>query len=501
MFINACVRVLQYPLTLFVSGLLVLAYFLHIPKEIFLILCAFSGIILIVFGEPLFPNVHHRWEWFFTRETVVSSILLLLCIIVGLIPSATVISAFEQNIAIILFICCLAFMSHGLAKSGLFAFIAYHFIQHARGNTVVLITLTYVLASILGYLTTNDITIIVLTPIIFSIVAQSNIRNGKLLFVGEFIAANTAAMGLPWGSPTNIIIAQTMHINFPSYVYLMTIPCLIASVTSLGIIYMFARLTTYLPKSWQWDIAPTYEVPLIVNRYPFTKVMAYWIILFTCVFSLVTYALGNNHVSLFVVDIVGFLGSIALLWQRTSPKPLQEVTLAFKRIPYGILFFALFYFSVAKTLSDNSTVLSAILPFMDFLTKQTPVVTSFLGTLATSLLVNTMCDIPSSIFISALLPHMTWLSSFTHVLLLQSILIGLNIGTYLTSVGALAGIIWFSIIKTEKERHKDQIKQELITPKRIDLVVYGSLQFIPVALVTAIISTVFLILTYSHLGK
>lgn len=117
---------------------------------------------------------------------------------------------------VILLILSFAYLSISLDISGFFRAAAAAVVGLARGNGHRLLVYIYLLASGLTYFTSNDIVIISMTPIIMHVGDCSNIKNVVPLLVTQFIAANTASMGLLVGSPTNLILG-TMLLSFGSH--------------------------------------------------------------------------------------------------------------------------------------------------------------------------------------------------------------------------------------------------------------------------------------------
>ncbi len=62
----------------------------------------------------------------------------------------------------------------------------------------------------------------------------------------------------------------------------------------------------------------------------------------------------------------------------------------------------------------------------------------------------------------------------------QSLLLGLNPGCYLTIIGALAGLMWRTIILSQPGAKR------LVVPGMVDLSVYGLVVLVPTVLVTSL---------------
>lgn len=110
------------------------------------------------------------------------------------------------KVPIILLILSFAYLSISLDISGFFKAAATYVVGLARGNGHRLLVYVYLLCSALTYFTSNDIVILSMTPLLMHVGDCSSIRDAVPLLTTQYIAANTAAMGLLVGSPTNIIL-------------------------------------------------------------------------------------------------------------------------------------------------------------------------------------------------------------------------------------------------------------------------------------------------------
>ena len=83
--------------------------------------------------------------------------------------------------------------------------------------------------------------------------------------------------------------------------------------------------------------------------------------------------------------------------------------------------------------------------------------------------------------ISQIISELAIEDPLVELVLLQSIFAGVNIGTYVTQIGALAGILWFSQMRTERGKQSElfpELAQEMKFLNRKDLITYGFLHFI-----------------------
>lgn len=97
------------------------------------------------------------------------------------------------------------------------------------------------------------------------------------------------------------------------------------------------------------------------------------------------------------------------------------------------------------------------------------------------LLVTVMVDLPSTVFWAGTLPFLcaSYDRRSFHVIL-QALLVGVNIGKYLSIMGTLAGIMWISLINSNPSA------MQLVVPSALDLTYYGAMVLCPVMVVTCL---------------
>lgn len=470
---------------------------------------AFGTILFIVLGEK--SSSEEKWELAGLpgREALAPTAALLAAVGVGLVGPKDIQSALFGKFEILSLILSFAVISNGLSRCGFFEFAAYKIVEKCSGDTRRLILYMFILASILTFVTSNDIVVLTLTPIIYSICMNARLANGKLLLLSQFVAANTLSMGLMIGSPTNIIVADYLKMDFVAYFYLMSIPAIVAFMLSLVVVdfinsrslpdarglFNFSRLG--------WHYSEQYRIPSRAPWSEFSPSMGrwFWLFLIAVVALIVT---TNLNGSLLWVAIPLILASSVLLAYELAVDELyrdleseNKYRIWFGTIfglPYGIIFFAIAFFVFAAKIAASPGIQSVVTQTMESASTNM-LLAGPAATVASGLLVNLLNDLPAAALIGELFQGHIQLSSTdgtlatTSLILAQSFLIGLNIGCYLTPVGALAGLIWFSQMKSQERRqrevHEVRLKAglvherfvPLVLPTRADLIVYGSLHF------------------------
>ena len=220
---------------LLIGSIVLLASPLHSETRIVLATGASIGLIILDERTHIESRIEQKLK-VSVREFWVPILLLCELLFFNLINLSTLENTTRDKADIIAFIIAFALIAEGLRDSGLVTFLAYRFAERCGGNTHRLILYLFVLASALTYLTSNDIVVLALTPIIFSVAIQARIHNARMLLLAQFVAANTVSMGLLIGSPTNIIVGDILDINFVEYALVMAVPAVYSFIVSFIVV-------------------------------------------------------------------------------------------------------------------------------------------------------------------------------------------------------------------------------------------------------------------------
>lgn len=378
-----------------------------------------------------------------------------------------------------------ALLSYGLKRSKYFDYIAYRLIERCGGSTSKLIIYMFIITSVLTLFTSNDVVILVLTPIILRMLRLAKIRNARLILLSQFVAANTVSMAFIFGSPTNLFYGMGKFTNgntFVEYMLLMAIPTIIVfMITMITIDWINGRDFKY----WKFD--KFYESPGLSEKIPYdNKKMTPWIFSVGIAIVSLVFTTSNDGSQEIINPVIfslliGILGYVFVTYlttpKDTSPKEIfKKDILTSQGVPWQIVFFALSFFMVGHEIAIKTNNLDFVTNFILLFDNQYWYI--FSSILSSVFTVNIVNDLPAAVMLSNL--------SFTILdtrLIDIGILIGLNIGTYLTPIGALAGMMWFHELSK-----KEPGDFELKIPTRQGLFKYGLI------IITAAITSVTLIL-------
>ena len=358
--------------------------------------------------------------------TLVGAVLLLATGVVdfrGVVDALLADTAINPLKILVLFI-SMTLLSIYLDELGFFRYLASVTLKRAGCSQTRLFFILYITVSVLTVFTSNDIIILSFTP--FICYFAKNARISPLPYLAaEFVAANTWSMALIIGNPTNIYLVTAAGGDFISYLITMIFPTLIS-----GTVAFFCLHLAFHKKLSQPIDAQPEEVKIddrvsllvgIIHLAVCTVLLAVgsyigldmWLVALISALSLLTFTL--------VIAIV----------RKEAP---VHTAASLKRAPWELIPFILSMFVVVESLNTNGVtdqlyqVLNTSAPVWSY------GITSFLAA-------NLINNIPMSVLYSSVL------SGGAVNAAVYATVVGSNLGACLSPIGALAGIMWSSILK------------------------------------------------------
>ncbi len=355
-------------------------------------------------------------------------------LLTGQASASVVRDALTQDTAInplkilVLFI-SMTVLSVYLDELGFFRYLACVTLRKAKTSQWKLFLYLYLTVSVLTVFTSNDIIILSFTPFICYFAKNAKIDPIPYL-AAEFVAANTWSMALVIGNPTNIYLATAYGIDFLAYLKIMILPTLSAGVAAFGILLLlfFKRLRAPLSSD------ETLRAEILTDR---ADLIIGVIILACCTVLLAVSSYIGLEMWLVALcsALVLFLAVlISSLLQRRKPKELAHCIL---RAPWQLIPFVLSMFVMIIALGENG-VTGGICSFLG--EKHTV----FSYGAASFLFANIINNIPMSVLFSSVIESVAVESTSLEAMF--ATVVGSNIGAFLTPIGALAGIMWSSIL-------------------------------------------------------
>ncbi len=331
---------------------------------------------------------------------------------------------------LVLFI-TVSFLSIVLDEAGFFKKCAVVATKVTKGSQFKLFLSLMAVISVLTVFTSNDIVILTFTPFICYFAKHIRISPIPYL-IGEFIFANTWSMMLIIGNPTNIYLASSFGIDFFSYFKILGLPTLIAGIVALGVILFLFRKP--LRKKMIID-----EDDITVKLNPFiTTIGIIHLGLCTILLAISSYI----NLEMWLVCLGFALSLFVILLIYTLIKKEEVLKHSLKRLPYNLIPFILSMFIIVSSLAKCG-VISKVAGGLDTLSKTSNSTILTYG-ISSFLSCNILNNIPMSVMFEKIITSSNML--FVEEKLYSSI-IASNIGAYFTPLGALAGIMWMSILK------------------------------------------------------
>ncbi len=364
---------------------------------------------------------------------------------------------------LILFI-SISILSIILEEAGFFELCAVHTLKKVKNSQKKLFCLLYLVVTILTMFTSNDIIILTFTPFICYFTKRKKINPIPYL-VGEFVGANTLSLMFIIGNPTNIYLATYYEIGFFEYFKVMAVPTVVLSLTAFLLVYLIFRRE--LSKQIVNDEDVTTDVKC--NKH---LIIVGLIHLITCTIMLILSSYLNFemwYICLgFAVSITIYLFAYDLINHEK-----HEIKV-YKKAPWSLVPFVLSMFIIVLALKEHS-VLMHIANWFDSLSPSSIVKTYIYG-ISSYFSCSFINNIPMSVAYASILEN-----SSSGLPALYATIIGSNLGALLTPVGALAGIMWLSLLKHHN------IKFNFITFMK-----YGIIISIPTILVGITVLLVFI---------
>lgn len=346
------------------------------------------------------------------------------CVKIGSLGAALVADTAINPIKILVLFISMTILSIFLDELGFFRYLANVALKRAGKSQIKLFMLLYVTVSVLTVFTSNDIIILSFTPFICYFAKNAKISPMPFL-AAEFVAANTWSMALIIGNPTNIYLVTATGGDFVSYMSVM------ASVTLVSGLVAFLFLFLLFRKKLSDPIEASPEEVVIKDK------LSLWVGIIHLAVCTLLLAVGSYIgiemwlVSLLAVISLFVCNVVISLFRKERPRALAA---CLKRAPWELIPFIISMFVMVEALSANGVtdeifrLLGSALPVWKY------GASSFLAA-------NVINNIPMSVLYSSILENtLSQGAVFATV-------IGSNLGACLTPIGALAGIMWSSILK------------------------------------------------------
>lgn len=310
-----------------------------------------------------------------------------------------------------------------LDEAGFFRYLANAALRVTGNNQKILFITVYALVSALTVFTSNDVVVLTFTPFICTFARRADIDPVPYLFA-EFVAANTWSMLLIIGNPTNVYLSACAGIDFGAYICAMALPTVLAGAASFVILYILFRSRLKAPMTAEAATEVIQDKPSLILGVAHLA-------LCTLLLALSSY-LGFEMYLVAVAFALSLFACVTVI-SLCRRRPLTPVKASVKRLPYELIPFVLSMFVLVLALKYSGVTqqLSALL------SSAPPIIASGAAAYVVSNVIN---NIPASVLFGAIL-------GADNLPAVYAAIIGTNVGAFFTPVGALAGIMWVSVLK------------------------------------------------------
>ena len=140
-------------------------------------------------------------------------------------------SSYLVPYTVVILFMTLAYVCTSADNTKVFIVIANLFSKQAmksRNPSIVGLSLFTLLSAIFTLVTSNDIVVLTLTPIILQFSKKTDSRLLLALLLAQFCSANSFSAGLLSGNPSNIIVCSVFGIDFTTYLRYLLVPAIIS---------------------------------------------------------------------------------------------------------------------------------------------------------------------------------------------------------------------------------------------------------------------------------
>ena len=348
--------------------------------------------------------------------------------------------ASDNPVKIIILFISTSVISVYLDETGFFEYIAHIAVKKTGGSQLSVFLSLYITAALLTVVTSNDIVILTFTPFICQFCKRCNVNAAPYVF-SQFVAANTWSLLLIIGNPTNIFLSLSIGAGFMEYLSIMWLPTVFAGLASLIMLLIVFR------KSLAEKMRPDYE-NYTLKEPSFTAVGLSFLIACTASIAVLPYFDLEMYYAAAFFCIALILTVVIMRAAKRQRPTIVAKTLA--RAPFEMIPLVLGMAVIALSLSVNgvTAALRSAIGVENTIIKY--------GVLS-ALVSNVVNNIPMSMIFADITGG---LSGEILKKAVYSSVIGSNIGAYLTPLGALAGLMFTSILSRHQVRFsfKDFIK-------------------------------------------
>ncbi len=159
-------------------------------------------------------------------------------ILTGIVSQDIAFNAIDWNV--IFFLIGMMLVISVMRQTGVFMYLAIKIAKKAKGRPLAIMVSMYLLTTFISAFMGSVTTIMILVPIVLLIASELKITPVPFITT-MIIASNAGGAATMIGDPPNILIGSATDYNFLDFIYNLTPPVLLITLTSVGLIWLLYR--------------------------------------------------------------------------------------------------------------------------------------------------------------------------------------------------------------------------------------------------------------------
>ncbi|HLN65569.1 MAG TPA: arsenical efflux pump membrane protein ArsB [Symbiobacteriaceae bacterium] len=353
-----------------------------------------------------------------------------------------------------------------LDQAGLFRWAALQLARRAGGNGRTIFLAVIGLGAVVSTLFTNDATVLILTPIVYEMLAALGFDHRMILpyMMACGFVADTMSIPLAVSNLTNMITARYFALGFGRFALLMLLPSVVCLGTTVLVLRWYYRRE--IPASYDQHTLPD---PASAIRDPFLFRVGLGVL----GAMVVTFFINSLVISV-PVSVVIATGAAVLLMASFKNRVVRASTVI-RQAPWHVVIFALgMYLVVYGVGNAGLTAWSARL--LERLVAMGPLA-AIVGTGVLVALFSSLMNNLPGVMLGCLALAAAGASGAIHEGMILANVIGSDIGPKLTPIGSLATLIWLHSLQRKgmKITWQSYLKVGLLITPPVLLATLGAL--------------------------
>ncbi|MBN3490329.1 hypothetical protein JV173_02255 [Acholeplasma equirhinis] len=390
-----------------------------------------TTVILMMSGLIFFPKIRLFKKEFESYWLIVLIGAIVAIFTTGMDSKNLIDSIFKDSemnpIKLVTFFISMTILSIYLNEIGFFQKVAYWVLKKVNNHQNKIFLYFSLLVSILTIFVSNDVIILTFIPIMIYFARHAKINPLPYLFA-VLVFANTFSLILIVGNPTNVYLATNQNISFLEYMKVMFIPGIITGIVSYLILWFIFRK----------ELKKQIEVPMDqVIEIDQTKMVLGLVHLGI---TLVLLTLSNLiSLEMWIITIVADISLLGITYfiNRKHKNSQHLIKSTLKKAPWTFIPLIIGMYILVDSVKQNGFHVEVF----NLLNQFDPI---YGYGISTFFLANIMNNLPMTMFMQLVIEEVP---AYLTLKVTYASIIGANLGVLLSPFGALAGLMWYDLLK------------------------------------------------------